>query len=637
MNACHSCDAEEKSAKRWLRVRTITAAVCSFPLLLHMFGVPIPLGVQGVLATIVQFFSGWPFYVGAWYGLKRFSGNMDTLVAIGTTAAYLFSFYVIFVDPSRGIYFETSSVLITFILLGRVLEARSKALAQSGMRALLEMQPKAAKIRKGGGVVEIPIEEVAIDDLFLVRPGERIPVDGEVVEGISVVDESMLTGESVGVEKNVGSPLFAGTINHHGALTGRATKVGSETALQTIIHLVEEAQKTKAPIERLADRVSAFFVPLVLLVSLLTWILWSLLAKDGVEGLINAVAVLVIACPCALGLATPIVILVATGEAARKGILIKSAEAIEKAKEINRILIDKTNTITEGILQVEKVVLEDQYLPIVKTLCEHSQHPASDALLAYLKESVPTLPEMLAFHAVPGRGVSGFFDERKYYLGSAHFLEEQRILLHTLKPELDQEAGMLVLFAVDKLALGYFVLSDRIKEGSKAALREFKDRGIETMLLTGDREKVAKSVAESLDFDQYAAEVLPEEKAKYVEEAKTAGKVVAMVGDGVNDAPALAVADVGFAIASGTDVAMESASVGLMRSDLWGVIETIDLSKIAYKKIKQNLVFAFGYNILGIPLAALGFLNPIIAGIAMALSSISVVLNALDLKKKVAK
>ncbi|MDN3506132.1 MAG: copper-translocating P-type ATPase [Simkaniaceae bacterium] len=628
----HTCHPpQEKKAFPWLLTRTIVAVICSFPLLLHMFGVKIPLGLQGVLATIVQFFSGWPFYVGALWGIKHRSANMDTLVALGTSAAYLFSFYTIFVDPSRGLYFETSSVLITFILIGRMMEEKSKEKAASGMHALLEMQPDIARIKRGEEYVEVPIDQVQEGDLFMTRPGERVAVDGEVVEGFSAVDESMLTGESTLVEKEPKDPVFAATINQHGNMIAKATKIGADTALSRIIQMVEEARKTKAPIERLADKVSSYFVPAVLIVSLLTWILWAFIAGDGAEGLISAVAVLVVACPCALGLATPIVILVATARAAHMGIFIKNAEAIEKAQKIQTILVDKTNTVTEGTLTTSKIALEEKYFPIAKTLAEHSEHPASQAILNTLKEkSINSLPSMLAFRSEPGRGVSGYFDDRKYFLGSTKFLEEQGTPVNIN----EEEIGTIVALGTEKITIGYFVLSDQIKPGSPEAIASLKSLGIETILLTGDRYKVAEKVATDLSFDHFSAEVLPEEKAQHVQTEKEKGKTVAMVGDGVNDAPALATADVGFAIASGTDVAMESASVGLMRSHLSSVHDTILLSKASYKKIIQNLIFAFGYNTLGIPLAAFGLLNPIIAGTAMALSSISVVLNAILLNKK---
>lgn len=630
MAHCHTPQKEKKGLP-WLLIRTIVAIICSFPLLLHMFGVPISLGIQGVLATIVQFFSGWPFYVGAIWGFKNRSANMDTLVALGTSAAYLFSFYSIFVDPSRGIYFETSSVLITFILIGRMLEEKSKEKAASGMKALLEMQPDTARVQKNGEFIEIPANEVQVGDIVMTRPGERVAVDGEITEGLSAIDESMLTGESTLVEKEPGDPVFAATINQHGNLQFKATRVGADTTLSRIIRLVEDARKSKAPIERLADKVSGVFVPIVIAISVLTWILWTFLFGNGVEGLISAVAVLVIACPCALGLATPIVILVACSKAAQMGIFIKNAEAIEKAQKLETLLIDKTNTVTTGTLTVQKESLDTNYYSIVKTLAEHSEHPASQAILTYLKEkNVPSEKSMLAFRSTPGRGVSGYFDERNYFLGSPKFLEEQ----HITPSSHEDEVGTLVFLGTEKLSLGYFVLSDTIRPGSKEAITSLKNLEIKTILLTGDRKNAAEKVGHELEVDAIESEVLPEDKASHVKNAQQSGAIVGMVGDGVNDAPALATADIGFAIASGTDVAMESAGVGLMRSHLNGVVDTIILSKASYKKIVQNLIFAFGYNILGIPLAAFGLLNPIIAGAAMALSSISVVLNAVALSKK---
>ncbi len=634
MESCHSCKPQDNSLK-WLYARAIVAAICSIPLALHMFGLHIPLAIQGILATVVQLFSGWPFYIAAWWSLQRFSANMDTLVSLGTTAAYLFSFYSIYADPSRGIYFETSSFLITFILIGRIMEEKSKQKASSGMHALLSMQPETARVKQGDRFIQIPVAELKKESLFMVRPGDRVPVDGEIVEGDSAIDESMLTGESIVIEKEIGDTVFAGTINKHGNLTVKATRVGKDTALSRIIQLVENAQMSKAPIERLADTVSSYFVPIVLLIAILTWVLWSLIGHNGSEGLISAVAVLVIACPCALGLAVPIVILVATSRAAQMGIFIKNAEAIERAQKIERLIIDKTNTVTKGTLNVEKFDLDEKYFPIVKTLAEHSEHPASESILLYLQsKKVPSLKSMLAFRSIPGKGVSGYFDKRNYFLGSPSFLQEQRVSTTSFNEALEKESGMLVAFGTEKLALGYFILSDEVKEGSKEAIQHLKQLGIETIMMTGDRQKVAEKVAKELEFDHFLAQVLPEDKARLVDQAKQEGKTVGMVGDGVNDAPALATADVGFAIASGTDVAMESASVGLMNSHLNGVVDTILLSKAAYKKIVQNLIFAFGYNALAIPIAALGLLNPIIAGVAMALSSISVVVNATLLNKK---
>ena len=631
MDHCHTCKPEEKKGRfSSLLLRMVVAIVFSVPLLLPMFGIAFPIGWQAALATVVQFYSGFPFYIGAWEGLKRKSTNMDTLVALGTSAAYLYSFWVLIAEPRKGVYFETSAILIAFILIGRVMEQRSRDKAQKGMRALLKMQPANAQVKRGVDFIEVPIDEVKVGELFMVRPGEKVPVDGKVVEGSSVIDESMLTGESVVVEKETGSPLFAGTINQHGSVVGEATKVGTETALALIIRYVEKAQSSKAPIERYADKVSGIFVPIVLAIALLTFAVWSIFFDQPGAGWMNAVAVLIIACPCALGLATPIVIVVATSKAAQKGILIRDAEAIEKAQKIKKLVVDKTHTITEGKFSIDRVEVAEEYFPIVKTLCEHSEHPVAQGVLDYFADKkVISLIQMLAFRSKPGRGVSGYFDERKYIFGSPRFLEEEGVDTESLDKVLDEESGVVVGLGCDRLMIGYFVLSDQVKPGSKEAVAALKKLKIEVEMLTGDRWKVADKVARDLGIEKFEAGVLPEQKAEVVKRAKEKKKVVAMVGDGVNDAPALAVSDVGFAIGAGTDVAMESASVGLMRSELIGVYDTIILSKAAYRTIIQNLFFAFGYNVLAIPLAALGYLHPLVAAAAMSLSSISVVVNAL--------
>lgn len=618
-----------------LLIRAIVAGIGSLPLLLPMMGIALPLGLQGVLATIVQFYSGSPFYMGAFRGIKKGVANMDTLVALGTTTAYLFSFYTPFFDPTRGVYFETSTLLITFILIGRLLEERSKKRAKQEMHALLAMQSETAHVQRDGRMIDIPTADLLIGDLFLVRPGEKIPVDGTLEEGVSAIDESMLTGERFPKEKKRGDLVYAGTINQHGSLVGKATKLGSETRLGRIIQIVKEAQKSKAPIQRLADTISSYFVPSVLLVALATLLSWGFGANNFKEGIVDAVAVLIIACPCALGLATPIVILVSVASAARMGILIKSGEAIEKAHAITHLLIDKTKTVTKGDLRVTKLGIAPQYYPIVHTLSLHSGHPGAKALVSFFnRESVITLKEMLRFRETPGRGVSGYFDLRQYYLGSPSFLRENQIEIGSAAEEIGKETGMVIGLGSDRLFLGYLALEDEIREETPAAMRALHELGIETTLLTGDRKEVAEKVGEQLGFDRVLAEVQPEEKARQVNIAKGKGRVIGVVGDGVNDAPALALADVGFAIGEGTDVAMESASVGLMRSHLGGVVSTIHLSRESYKTIVQNLVFAFGYNALGIPLAALGYFTPIVAGLAMALSSISVVVNAIRLSTR---
>ncbi|GAB5411522.1 MAG: heavy metal translocating P-type ATPase [Chlamydiales bacterium] len=552
---------------------------------------------------------------------------MDTLIAIGTSAAWTFSVAAWLFAVSPHLYFETSAILISLVLLGRYFEARSKDRASSGMTALLQMEAKSARLKSGE---EIPIEQVKKGDLIFVRPGERIPVDGGVEEGISTIDESMLTGESIPVAKEKGSEVFAGSVNGEGAMTIAATKIGSETALGHIIRIVEEAQKTKAPIQKLADRISGIFVPVVLVISLVTFFLWGLLTGDWREGLISAVAVLVIACPCALGLATPTVIMVATGRGAREGILIKDVQALEESKKLQALIIDKTGTVTEGKLQV--VEMQGEKTEIAKALAFSSEHIISQAIVKHLKGVKETA--ITDFQSVPGKGVIGKCDGQTYLLGSSKFLIEKGVDCAPFQQMIDSSTATLVLLGSEEKALCAFALKDTIKPGTKEAIEQLHQMGLSLYIVSGDRESAVKEVAEQVQVDGYFAEVLPEEKANYVKKMQAEGKKTGMVGDGVNDAPALAVSDVGFAISSGTDVAMESASVGLMRSHLQNLVDAIHLSRRAFVKIRQNLFFAFVYNCLGIPLAAFGLLNPMIAGAAMALSSISVVLNALTLQRR---
>ncbi len=626
---------EENKQFNFQLVQMIGAFVFSLPLVVHMGGISVSIVWQIVCASIVQFGAGFPFYVGAWRGLRRFSANMDTLVALGTSAAYGFSLYTVITHAAYPLYFETSALLIAFILLGRFLEAKAKRRAHLGMSALLQLQPKMARIkisRTEQEYREVPIEEVPLKAVFVVRPGERIPVDGWVLTGSSYVDEAMLTGESVPVLKQEGSSLFAGTVNREGLLEAKATRVGPETALGHMIRLVEQAQNSKAPIQRVADRVTAIFVPCILVSALLTFLGWWLIGANPSEGLINAVAVLVIACPCALGLATPMVIIVACGIGAKLGILIKDAAVLEMAGKIQAVLLDKTGTVTTGKLQVTSSAIEEHFLSIVAAMAQHSDHPASQALAQFFSSISP--PLVSEYVAISGKGVSGTIQGQHYVLGSPAFLRERGIDTSDYVGAWERETGMIVALGDQKSVLGYFILADRVQPGAKDAIQRLHRLGVIVHLLSGDRRVIAEKVARELGIDQVSAEVLPEDKANEVARLKRLGKVAAMVGDGINDAPALAAADIGFAIGSGTDVALESASVILIRSDLHGVIDTIQLARRTFTKIRQNLIFAFGYNILGIPLAAFGFLSPLIAGIAMALSSISVVINALLLQGK---
>jgi Cu+-exporting ATPase len=619
--------------------QTILSFALSIPLTLHMFGAPLPLWLQIAFATIVQFGGGYSFYCGAWRGLKRFSANMDTLVALGTSAAYCYSLYATFTPGPAHLYFETSAFLISFILLGKVLETKAKRRANQGMQSLMRLQPKIARVATDGEIREVSADEVVSGALFIVRPGERIPFDGIVTEGQSHVDEGMLTGESLPVAKKTEDKIFAGTINQQGLLKAKATHVGAETAFGHIVRIVEQAQNSKAPIQRVADKVTGVFVPIVLLIALLTFLAWAFLGLDLVKGLISAIAVLVIACPCALGLATPTVIMVASGKAAKEGILIKDAQVLEMAQNIRSLLLDKTGTVTEGKLDVKQLTLSEHiriedFSPIALGLASLSDHPAARAIAAYLQDLKVLPVEMTDVTAFPGKGVSGKNLGKTYYLGAPAFLQAMKVDIFEFDLLWRTDPETIVALAAETECLGFFLLSDQVKLGAKSAIAHFHKLGMKVFLLTGDRKAIAERIAEELGVDGFEAEILPGHKAEYVRRLQKNGEITAMVGDGINDAPALAQADIGFAIGAGTDIAMESASVILMKSELIDVAKTVILAQMAFQKIRQNLLFAFGYNCLLIPVAAIGLLNPLIAGIAMALSSISVVSNSLLLARK---
>ncbi|MDN3505319.1 MAG: heavy metal translocating P-type ATPase [Rhabdochlamydiaceae bacterium] len=624
-----------------LRAQVIVSILCSLPLLIPMillfFGINIELNgvVQFALATIVQFFGGFPFYVGTYRGLRTWSLNMDSLVSLGTSVAYFYSIWLLFFSPQVEFYFETSAVLIALILLGRYLEEQAKQKAMGGMSSLLKLQVKSARIRKGEGFVDVPVEKIEIGDLVQVRPGERVPIDGEILEGTSHIDESMLTGESGQIYKHRSDQVYAGTINGNGTLQVKSTKNANDTVLNHIVELVKTAQSSKAPIERLADAISSYFVPVVAGIALLTLLIWWTIFNRPMDGVINAIATLVIACPCALGLATPMVIMVGTAKGAREGILIKDAQALELAHKIKAIIIDKTGTITSGNLSVVDVIYEGaNFFKYAKALSQYSTHPLSNAVNQFSSSKVSETDTIDNFNTHPGKGIEGELNGKKIYVGSYNFMKELSISLAGYSNQIESEKRIVVCVANSTEMLGFFLLQDSIKEGSANALAKIKRMGIKTFLLSGDRKSVVENVAQTLYFDDFRAEVLPEDKAAYVMEKQKAGITVGMMGDGVNDAPALARADVGFAVGSGTDIAMESAQIGLMHSDLRNLYRAIRLSKVSYAKIKENLFFAFIYNICGVPLAAFGYLNPMLAGTAMALSSICVVLNSLLLNKK---
>lgn len=623
----------------------IISAVLSIPLLVQMVVMPflpwfeLPRWIQWILASIVQFWMGYPFYVSAWGALRQWSANMDTLVVLGTTAAYLYSFVVFVADLSHPIYFDASALIITLILLGKLLESMTKGRASSAIAELLRLQPKMAWIKKGEEFVEIPVSEIAVGDLFLVRPGEQIPVDGEVIEGSSHVDEAMLTGESIPVGKGVGDKLFAATQNQHGALKGRATEVGSTTALAGIIKLVEQAQASKAPMQRIADRISAYFVPFVILIALATLFGWWGYSGHFAEALVNMVAVLVVACPCALGLATPTVMMVASGRGAKEGILIKNAEALERANKIKELIVDKTGTVTEGRPSVTDVLLlgmpsREELLTIAASLEQYSEHPLARAIVAKAKEMGLSLSAVTEFRILPGQGVEGVIAGQRYRLGSLQFLRAEGLTADSPQvSQIEEEGKTLTAIWRDREVCGVLGISDKVRPTSAAAVKALADKRIDVVMITGDHEKTARSVAHQVGISEFIAEVLPGDKAAEVKKRKQAGRTVGMVGDGINDAPALAAADVGMAIGAGSDVAVAAADITLMRSDLLSAVDAIGLSRATFRKMWQNLFFAFIYNAALLPIAAFGLLNPVIAGAAMAASSVSVVTNALLLKR----
>lgn len=628
-------DEGEKKGYFWLKVRTVFAIILTLPLALKIVGVPLSHRFEFLLSGIVQIGAGYSFYFSSWKAIRSKSVNMDVLVTIGTTASFLFSMTAYLFHAPIYLYFETSPMLISLILLGRVIEKRSKYNAQSGMQSLLKMQAKMARLKKEESIVEVEIDAVKLGDVVVVKPGERIPVDGEIIEGKSYVDESMLTGESLPLLKERGGQVYAGTVNGEGVLEMRSSCLGKETSLAQIIRLVREAQHSKAPIQKLADQVAGVFVPIVLGISLITFLLWGILVGDWIKGLISGVAVLIIACPCSLGLATPIVIMVACGRGARDGVLIKDAASLERARQIQAILIDKTGTVTEGKLSIDEIQSEDpNYLAKAASLTIFSDHPISQAITRHAQAARIKVKGCTSFHSHTGRGLSGVFEGKTYLLGSFHFLKEQGVDLDRFEKVLQSDVRILTALAQEGKCIGFIALADQIKLGSEEAIEKLHAMKKMVYLVSGDRKVTAESVGKQLGVDGVFAEVLPEDKVRCVKQFQEKGQVTAMVGDGVNDAPALAIADVGFAVAAGTDVAMESASIGLMHSSLTNLLKALALSRVAFLKIRQNLFFAFIYNCIGIPLAAFGFLHPVIAGAAMAMSSISVVLNALTIQRK---
>lgn len=620
------------------------------PMLAQFFGVEWMLNgwVQMVLATPVQFWLGWRFYLSGWKAVKARAGNMDLLVALGTSAAFGLSAYQLIQNGGGHglhLYFEASAAVITLVLLGKWLEARAKRQTADAIRALNALRPSVARVLVDGQEVSMPVEQLAIGDLVVIRPGERIAVDGEVVSGESHADEALITGESLPVSKRVGDRVTGGSVNGEGLLRVRTAAIGAETTLARIIRMVESAQAAKAPIQRIVDQVSAVFVPAVLAIALVTFVGWMLYAGNWEEALINAVAVLVIACPCALGLATPTAIMAGTGVAAGQGILIKDAEALELAHSVTAVAFDKTGTLTEGkpsLVAYEPVegVTKEAILRIAGALQQTSDHPLAHAVMEKVRELGLSLPVVSEAKALPGRGIQALLDGELMLLGSSRLMQELGVALGKLAAvasALESEGKTISWLLCQKgdsvKLLGLLAFGDTVKPASYRAVARLRELGIKTVMLTGDNQGSAQAVAKELGIDEVRAELLPGDKANIVQELRGQGYVVAMVGDGLNDAPSLVAADVGLSMSTGTDVAMEAAGITLMRGDPRLVADSFDVSRRTYSKIKQGLFWAFAYNVLGIPLAALGMLNPVIAGAAMAFSSVSVVTNALLLRR----
>ncbi|HMM21494.1 MAG TPA: heavy metal translocating P-type ATPase [Selenomonadales bacterium] len=635
------------------RFRLTLSALLSFPLLLamvmHFFGIMWSVGellknpyLQLVLATPVQFVAGWQFYRGAYSALRNGSANMDVLVALGTSAAYFYSLANV-IHHAPDLYFETSAILITLIILGKLLEARAKGRTSEAIKALMGLQAKTARVIRDSEEKDLPIEAVLVGDIVVVRPGEKVPVDGVITDGTSTVDESMLTGESLPVDKKVGDEVVGATINKFGTFKFKATKVGKDTALAQIVRIVEEAQGSKAPIQRFADVVSGYFVPAVVAIAVVTFLAWYFIIDPGnfSRALVNFTAVLVIACPCALGLATPTSIMVGTGKGAENGILIKGAEHLETAHRLKAIVLDKTGTITKGEPSVTDIVALNGFaaadlLSMAVRAEKKSEHPLAQAIVKHGQEQGVTAADPDTFTAIPGHGVEVLLDGRRVLVGTRKLLRENNIAIEDVIPQierLEEQGKTVMLMAINNELASLLAVADTVKDHSAEAVAELNKMGIDVWMITGDNARTANAIAGQVGITNVMAEVLPEHKAEQVESLRREGKIVGMVGDGINDAPALAIADVGFAIGTGTDVAIEAADITLMRGDLRGVVTAIKLSKATMRNIKQNLFWALIYNSLGLPVAAFGYLSPVIAGAAMAFSSVSVVTNALRLKR----
>ncbi|HDR4482732.1 TPA: copper-translocating P-type ATPase [Bacillus cereus] len=604
--------------------------------------------VQLALATPVQFIIGGQFYVGAYKALRNKSANMDVLVALGTSAAYFYSVYLSIQsigssEHMTDLYFETSAVLITLIILGKLFEAKAKGRSSEAIKKLMGLQAKTATVVRDGTEIKILIEAVVAGDIVYVKPGEKIPVDGEIVEGKSAIDESMLTGESIPVDKSIGDVVIGSTINKNGFLKVKATKVGRDTALAQIIKVVEEAQGSKAPIQRVADQISGIFVPVVVVIAIITFAVWMIFVTPGDFGgaLEKMIAVLVIACPCALGLATPTSIMAGSGRSAEYGILFKGGEHLEATHRLDTVILDKTGTVTNGKPVLTDIIVadgfhEEEILRLVGAAEKNSEHPLAEAIVEGIKEKKIDIPSSETFEAIPGFGIESVVEGKQLLIGTRRLMKKFNIDIEEVSKsmeELEREGKTAMLIAIDKEYAGIVAVADTVKDTSKAAIARLKKMGLDVVMITGDNTQTAQAIAKQVGIDHVIAEVLPEGKAEEVKKLQANGKKVAMVGDGINDAPALATANIGMAIGTGTDVAMEAADITLIRGDLNSIADAIFMSKMTIRNIKQNLFWALAYNALGIPIAALGFLAPWVAGAAMAFSSVSVVLNALRLQR----
>jgi len=632
----------------------LMSAILSLPLVLEMFykyriginiyNMDLIMWLHILLATIIVFYFGWRFHKMAFKQAKKFQANMDSLISMGTLAAYFYSLWALVINKEG--YLEAASLIIVLIILGKYFEAKSTGQAGEAMKKLMELGVKKAKIVFNGEEKEVDISEIKVGDILIVKPSEKIPLDGIIIEGESSIDESMLTGESLPIDKTINSKVFGATINQDGIIKIKVTEIGEATVLSQIIKTVEEALGTKAPIQKLADIISGIFVPIVIIISIITFTVWIILTNNISVSLINAIAVLIIACPCALGLATPIAIMIGTGKGAKNGILFKSGESFEKAKNINMIIFDKTGTLTKGELRIKKIINNPQYnfseekiIKIAASLGKNSEHPLSRAVYKYAKEKNIILKNFKNAKEIKGKGVLAFCSEHNEIigLGNIKLLEELKIETNWAKDILTDdhlEVGTQLFVAHGDKNIGVIIVADVLREEAKKVVSNLKNMGLETAIITGDNKKIAKNVAYELNIQNVFAEVLPDEKSFAIKKLQEAGKKIIFVGDGINDAPSLVQADLGIAMGNATDIAKEAGQITLMANNLEKVVEAIKISKLTFKTIKQNLFWAFIYNIVAIPLAAFGFLNPIIAAGAMSFSDVSIVINSLRIYKK---